>query len=208
MKPLRTIGFAVLISLILSTFLFAQDTGSVKGKVRAEDGDTISGAKVTARQNGKNLKSTQSDSGGKFRLRGLAPGRYNLLFEKEGFSPGVLYNVLVKGKKTNNLRDRLILKIDQGTLVIVEASVFNQDGFSLYGAKVLIEEVLADGKTKKVGSGYSSRDGDVVFRFNEKPTTYRITASAKGVKASKEVVVNEAAIYRTAITLNLPRKSK
>ncbi len=206
MKVLRRISLFLLFSLILSAVVFAQETGSIKGKVRNEDGDKIAGAKITVRLDGKDLKSTVADSKGEFRISDLNPGRYNLLFEKNGFSSGVLYNVEVRSKKTNNLKDRLILTVDQGTLTIIEASVFNQNGFSLPGAKVEIEEVFSDGKTKKLGSGYSSRDGDVVFRFEQKPTKYRITASVKDISVTKEIDVYEAAIYRTAMTLDLSKE--
>ncbi|MGI8544597.1 MAG: carboxypeptidase-like regulatory domain-containing protein [Aridibacter sp.] len=207
MKVLQKISFALLFCFVFSAFAVAQETGSVKGKVHTEDGDKIVGAKISVRLDGEDLKSTTSDLKGEFRLSDLTPGRYNLVFEKKGFSSGVLYNVEIRSKKTNNLKDRLILSIDRGTLIIVEASIFNHNGISIYGAKVQIEEVYSDGKTKKVGSGYSSRDGDIIFRFKERPTKYRVTASVKDITANKEIEVNEAAIYRTAITLDLSKNS-
>lgn len=208
MKVFQKISFLFIFSVLFFfcvSPVFAQETGSVKGKVRTESGDSIAGAKITVRLDGRDLKTATSDRKGEFRISELPPGSYNLLFEKTGFSSGVLYNVEIRKKKTNNLRDRLILKIDEGTLVIVEASVFNQNGFSLPGAKIEIEEILASGKTRRVGSGYSSRDGDAVFRFEEKPAKFRVTASVKDVSATKEIEVNEAAIYRTAITLDLSK---
>ncbi len=196
--------FSLLVLLVLfSTVFAAAQTGSVIGKVRNTKGKSLEGVTVDARQDGKSIKTTETDSKGKFQISGLEPGRYTLVFDKAGFSTGILTNVEIRPKGKNNLEDRLVMKTDQGTQVIVEASVFNQNGFALYGAKVLIEEVLSDGTTKKMGSGYSSQDGDIIFRFPEKATTYRITASVKGISASKDVEVNEAAIYRAAITLDL-----
>ena len=204
MKLFRQISLFILI-LTFAGIAAAQDTGSVKGKVRSEDGDGIPQATIIARRDGKDVKSTETDGKGKFKMSGLIPGQYNLVFEKNGYSTGVLYNVEIRRKKTNDLGDRLILTVDQGTLTIVEANVFNQNGFSLYGAKVVIEEILSDGTTKKVASGVSSRDGGAIFRFPEKPAIYRVTASVKDVSVSKEIEVNEAAIYRTAITLDLSK---
>lgn len=183
----------------------AQCRDCIVGKVKNEKGKSMEAVTVTVRQDGKDLKSVETDSKGKFQLTDLAPGLYNLVFEKAGYSTGILKNVEVRRDKRNNLDDRLVMKVDRGTLVIVEASVFNQNGFSLQGAKVVIEEVLSDGTTKKLDSGYSSRDGDIIFRFPEKATTYRVTASVKGLSAAKDVEVNEAAIYRTSITLDLSR---
>lgn len=193
------------ITLALLAFAFvavAQDTGNIKGKVRTKDGKGIADATITARKDGKNVASAKTNRKGDFRLSDLATGTYNIVFEKGGYSAGVLYDVIVKRKKTNNLGSRLILRIDEGTLVLLEASVFTPSGMSLYGAKVVVEVVNEDGSTKKVGSGYTSRDGDILFRFPVGDTEYLITASARKAKASKTVEVNEAAIYRTAITLD------
>ncbi|NNE64998.1 MAG: carboxypeptidase regulatory-like domain-containing protein [Pyrinomonadaceae bacterium] len=193
----------VLILLTFSVTAFGQGTGSVKGKVRTKKGEGISEVTVTARLDGENIKSIKTGKGGKFKLSGLQPGKYNLVFEKPGYSGGVLYDVLVKRKKTNNLGGRLVLTVDQGTLVLIEASVFNENGFSVYGAKVVVEVINDDGSAKKVETGYTSRDGEVLFRFPVGAKKYRLTASGKKASATKVVEVFEAAIYRTALTLEL-----
>ncbi len=204
MNVVKKISFILFLFLFSSVFAFGQ-TGSLFGKVRDNKGKSLEGVTVDARKDGDSIKTTETDRKGKFQISGLEPGRYTLVFDKEGFSTGALTNVEVRSNKKNNLQDRLIMKVDQGTLIIVEASVFNQNGFALQGAKVVIEEVLSDGSTKKVGSGTSSRDGDVIFRFKEKPTTYRVIASVKGISETKDVEVNEAALYRTSIILDMTK---
>lgn len=201
-----TAVFSVLVSILfLALIAPAQDTGSIKGKVRTQKGKGIPNVTITIRQDGKNLRSIKTDEDGKFRTSGLRTGLYNVVFEKEGFSGGVLYDVEVRRKKTNNLGDRLVLSVDEGTLVIIEASVFNENGFVLPGAKIKVEEVFPDGRLQEVAEGYSSRDGDVIFRFREKETKYRITAKLRDVSAHKDIEVGSAAIYRTAITLDLSK---
>jgi predicted outer membrane repeat protein len=86
---------------------------------------------------------------------------------------------------------------------IYNANLFNQFGGSIYGAKVEIERI-SGGSPKNVGSSYTSESGEFVFRFPEKADRFRITATAKGVSASKEIEVGGAAVYRLAITLELP----
>lgn len=184
----------------------AQNTGGVKGKIRTADGDGISGALVTARQDGDDIKSTKADNKGNFVLEGLKPGKYNFVFSRTGFSSGLKADFEVEAGKIKDLGDNLYLRVDRGTQVIINGSVFNQDGFAIYGAKIKIERVSGDGKTKKIGSGYTSRSGEFTFRFPESTTKFRITASAKGVEESKEVEVEGAAIYRLAITLNLKKE--
>ena len=186
-------------------FAFAQETGGVKGKVRTTKGDGISGVQIIARQKGEDIKSASSDSDGKFVLSGLKPGLYNLVFNKNGYSSGVRYNVEVEKKKINDLGERLTLSIDQGTLILVKGSVFDQNGRSVYGAKVEIEKISSDGSTRKIGSGLTSQSGEFTFRQPDQAAKFRVIASMKGVSASKEISVDSAGIYRLAITLNLEK---
>lgn len=203
MKFLKNSVLFVFLLAFSSLFVFAQNTGSAKGKVRTARGDAISGATVTAKQEGNDIKSVKTDTKGNFELSGLKPGLYNFVFEKTGYATGVKYNVEIKKDKEVNLGDRLILTVDKGTQVIINGSVYNQAGFGIYGAKIEIEKILEDGQTRKVSSGYSSEFGEFNFRFPEGAARYRITASAKGASASKEVEVSTAAIYRVAITLKV-----
>ena len=202
----------VLVILLLAVSVsvaLGQETGGVKGKVRTTKGEGIAGVSVTARQNSEDVKSATSDNKGNFELEGLKAGLYNIVFSKNGYSSGLMYNVEVKQKKTNNLGDRLVLTIDQGTQVIIKGTVFDQDGRSVAGAKVEIEKILSDGSTKKIGSGFTSYGGaptargEFTFKFSEGAAKFRVTASAGGASASKEVEVSNAAIYRLAITLNM-----
>ncbi len=180
---------------------FAQNNGGVKGKVRNAKGDGIGSATITVRQDGKDVKSTNSDGKGNFELAGLKSGIYNLVIDKKGYSAGLLSNVEVKDNNIRDLSERLVLSVDQGTQIIIKGSVFDPGGRSIGGAKIEIEKVSSDGSTKKVGSGNASYSGEFTFKFPEGAAKFRITASAKGVKESKEVEVDGAAIYRLAITL-------
>jgi len=205
MKNFRSFFLLILLLAFSSIFVAAQETGGVKGKVRTTKGGGIAGVSITARLNGIDVKSIKSDDKGSFILDGLKSGVYNIVFDKNGYNSGVKYNVEVKKDKVSNLGDRLILSTDLGTQVIVKGSVFDQNGRSIYGAKIEIQKVNSDGSTRKIGSGYTSESGDFTFKFNEGTAKFRITASAKGASASKEVEVDSAAIYRTAITLNLSK---
>ncbi len=193
----------VVVFAFASVIAFAQDTGGIRGKVRTTDGDGISGATVTARQNGEDVKSVTSDGKGKFVLENLKEGIYNVVFTKNGFSSGLKYDVEIKKGKVNDLGDRLILTVDQGTQVIIKGSVFDEGGRSVPGAEVKIERVSANGLVQKIGSIYTSISGEFTFRQPEGAAKFRVTASTKSASASKEVEVSSAAIYRLAITLKL-----
>lgn len=200
---MRNLIALVFVLAFSGVFVAAQDLGGVKGKVRTTKGDGISGVEIIARQKGEDLKSATSDSGGKFVLDGLKPGLYNIVFSKNGYSSGVMYNVEVRKKKTSDLGDRLILTVDQGTLILIKGSVFDQNGRSVYGAKVEIEKISGDGAKRRIGSGVTSQSGEFTFRQPDQPAKFRVTASLKGASASKEITVDSAGIYRLAITLEL-----
>lgn len=197
-KLFRTAAFLLLVAVCLLPAVFAQ--GGVKGKVRTASGKGIPDATVTARQDGKDIRSAKADSKGEFTLTGLSKGKYNIVFEADGFSGGLMSNVEVKDG-IRNLGDRLILSADQGSLVLIRGSVFFKEGRSVTGAKVDLELVNSDGSTKNVGSTYSNTSGEFAFRRPKGAAKLRVTAKLKGVTGSKEIEVDDAAIYRLAITL-------
>jgi hypothetical protein len=202
-----TLSFAFMAFGLVSV-ASAQETGGMKGKVRTASGNGIPNATVSARQNGVDLKTVTADNKGDFVMNGLAPGRYNVLFDAKGYSSGVLYNVEVKKKKVSDLGDRLMLTVDRGTLLIIEGSVFYKEGTSITGAKVECEEILSDGSTKKLGSTYTGADGEFRFKMREGPSKLRFKATLKGTTSTKDLVVDQAAVYRLAITLDLSRTEK
>lgn len=207
-------NFLLLIALfaVFCAAAFAQNTGGVKGKVRTSRNEIIEKASVTARQDGKDIKTVLTDSKGEFVLEGLAEGDYNFTFSKNGYASGIKYNVEVKKNKIRNLGDRLILNVDQGTQVIIRGIVFDEQGRSVRGANIEIEKKQSDGSFKKVAATTSSygveplATGEFVFRFPEGGAEYRVTATAKNVSGSKEISVNTAAVYRLALTLKVQQQ--
>ena len=198
----------VLSFLALTALAISAQTGGVKGKVRNMKGSAIEGATVTARLKGEDVKSVKSDSKGNFQLTGLEPGVYNFAFEKSGYGAGVKYNVEVKSGSVTSLGDNLALVQDQGSLVILNASVFNQDGRSITGARVEVAKIYDDGSTKKIATGFTNVSGEFGLRQPDASGKFRLTAFFKGVSASKEITVDSAGRYSTAITLNLPKEEE
>lgn len=190
---------------ISASAAFAQS--GIKGKVKNSRGDGIPGATVTIRRDGKDLRSVKSDNKGSFTMTGLSSGTYNVVFEATGYSPGVLYNVEV-GDKIRDLGGRLILTADQGNQVVIRGSVFFREGTSVTGAKIELREVTADGVSRVLATANSTVSGDFTFRRPVSTTKYRVTATFKGVSGSKELEVDNPAIYRTAITLDISRSDR
>lgn len=200
---MKKISFIISIALILSISVFAQEKGGVKGRIRNMQGNILADVKVAVKQDDKDILTTSTDKRGEFQINGLKAGKYSFVFTKTGFVQGTLNNVDIKKDKIRDLGDKLALDIDQGTLVIIEGSVFNEDGRSIYGALIDIASINSDGSTKKIKTISSSESGQFTFRFREGSNTFRITAAAKGKSVSKDITVDSAAIYRLALTLSL-----
>ncbi|MFT3744953.1 MAG: carboxypeptidase-like regulatory domain-containing protein [Pyrinomonadaceae bacterium] len=204
-------SFAVSCCLLLATgFLLltsvsAQNTGGAKGKVRNLKDEGIPNATISARQKGVDLKSVKTDAKGDFVLDGLEPGTYNLAFEARGYAAAVQYNVEIKKGKIRDLGDRLILMVDRGSRVIVKGSVFFKDGFIAAGAKVVVERLNGDGSVRKLGEVASNYEGEFTFSQPEGTAKLRLTAILKDGKAVKDIEVDSAMVYRTALNLNIDR---
>jgi len=106
------------------------------------------------------------------------------------------------------LGDRLILSLDRGNFVFVQGSVFFKEGSSVTGAKIQLEQINADGSTKSIASSFSNSSGEFSFRRPPGNAKYRVTAKLKGISASKDVDIEEAAIYRVALTLDMSRNDR
>lgn len=199
---------APVLFLVLAASASGLAQTGVKGKVRSNRGDGIPNATVTARQNGKDIRTVTSDRKGDFVLTGLDEGSYNIVFDASGFGTGVLYNVEVKKGIVRDLGPRLFLAVDRGSQIFVRGSVFYREGTSITGAKVELHEVYGDGTTRRIATVYTNVSGDFSFQRPHKSAKYRIIATFKEVTGSKDVEVDNAGIYRTAITLDIPRTEK
>ncbi len=198
---MKKVTLLAVLLVISSLSAFAQ-SGGLKGKVRNPKDQALPNITVTVRKDGKDLKSTTTDGKGRFEIRGLSAGTYNLVFEGKGYSAGLLSNVEVKDK-VRDLPDRLILTIDKGSQTIIIGSVFNQDGRSVTAAQITLERINGDGSTKKLGEAYTTVSGEFAFRQPEGAARYRINAKYKNAAGSKEIEVDSPAIYRLAITLKI-----
>jgi len=207
MHRLRRFNFISL--LVLSAFcvvpcVLAQ-AGGIKGKVKNLNGDGIAGATVTARLNGQDIRSSTSDKKGQFVIENLEAGLYNIVVDATGYGSGVKYGVEVVKGKIRDLGDRLILTTDRGSFVIIDGSVFFKNGTRLAGASVKVERVNPDGSTRKLASLFSNGEGDFAFRQRPGVAKLRITASYNGKAATKDVEVDNAALYHVALTIDAER---
>lgn len=212
MNRFRITGLCVLLSLLAfgvnaaaASSAAAQKnktTGSIKGKVKTESGDSAEGVRVTARQGEREVATASTDRKGQFEINGLASGRYDITFRKQGLSVAEVKDFEIVAGKSRSLSGNLVLPIDEGSLVFVKGSVFTEDGRSIRGARVELARVESDGRVKKIDGRVSNESGSFSFRLPVETARYRVTARMDGMTAvSKDVEVEGAAVYRVALAL-------
>lgn len=208
MNRYRTISAALFI-IVLAAAVAAQDktTGSIKGKVRVETGKPSEIA-VIVRQGEREVTQSVTNAKGEFMVSSLQPGIYSVTFRKPGLSVGTIKNVEVRAGKVRSLSDRLVLTIDEGSIAFLRGSVFDPNGRSVARARVELVRVEADGSLKKIGEPrLTTETGQFVFRLPPDKARYRVTVKIEGAQdATKEVEIDDAVVYRVALTLEPVQK--
>jgi hypothetical protein len=203
MSKLRIIN-AIFLGSVLAFGVAAQKsktTGSIKGKVKTESG-SADGISVTARQGEREVATTATDRKGQFEIAGLAAGRYSLMFRRTGLSVAEIKDFEVVAGKSRSLKGDLLLPIDEGSLIFVKGSVFDEAGHVLRGAQVESARIDPDGRSKRIDGRVSTSTGSFSFRLPVETARYRVTAKMDGrAAASKDVEVEGAAVYRVALSL-------
>lgn len=201
MRLMKT-TFGTLLLLILSVACLAQDksTGSIKGKVRVEQGSP-SGVAVILLAGDREVTRAATDKRGEFTIAHVAPGVYGVKFRKPGLSVGSIDGLEVKAGKTRALHD-LILGIDDGSIAFLRGSVFTESGRSVPGVRVELYRILAENSVQKIDARVTGETGEFVFRLSPEKAKYRVTLKAEGAQPiSKDVEIDSAAVYRVSLTL-------
>ena len=199
-SSIRIMSAATLL-LLLAFICSGQDkTGAIKGKVRVEKGSPA-GAAVILRQGDHEVTRTTTDKKGDFLIARIAPGIYGLTVRKPGLAVGSIENLEVKPGKTRTLGDRLILSVDEGSIVFIRGSVFSAGGRSVPGVRVELARIIDEQSTEKLDARVTGETGEFVFRLPPDTAKYRLTLKASGAQLdSKDVSVDGPAIYRVALT--------
>ncbi|HSQ24553.1 MAG TPA: carboxypeptidase-like regulatory domain-containing protein, partial [Pyrinomonadaceae bacterium] len=118
-----------------------------------------------------------------------------------GLSVGTIDDVSVKAGQTRTLGDRLYLTVDEGSIVFIRGSVFTEEGRSVPGVRVDLARIIDQNSIQKLDSRITGETGEFVFRLPPDVAKYRLTLKADGTEpASKDVAVDNAAVYRVALT--------
>jgi hypothetical protein len=206
MKTKSIFGLLLLCFMAMAASAQDKSNGGIKGKVRVETG-TPAGVAVIVRQGEREVAHSVTDKKGEFVVSRLVPGRYGITIRKPGLSIGTIEDVEVKAGKTRSIGDNLVLGIDEGSIAFIRGSVFHQNGLSAPNVRIELAKLLEDGTTKKIDGRVSNETGSFVFRLMPELGKYRVTAKVSGSEpVSKDVEIDGAAVYRVALTVNVPAK--
>lgn len=177
-------------------------TGSIKGRVRVGGDNTAADIAITVHQGEREVARLVTTAKGDFEVNNLEPGVYGLTLRKAGLQTGRMEELKVSAGKVVNLKDRLYLAVDEGSIAFLKGSVFSKAGRSLGGVRVEVVLLRADGSEKKINSAVTNSLGSFSFRLPPAPARYRVTAKASGLETtSKDVQIEGAAIHRVALEL-------
>jgi hypothetical protein len=181
-------------------------TGSAKGKLKAPNGKGIAEASVTAFLDGIEVQNVVTNEKGEFLVADLKEGIYSFVFEKTGFNSGSLKRMQILAGQVRNFGELGLRITDNRTYVILRASVLDQDGRSVQGAKVEIARI--EGNTlKTLRTLYTNDAGEIADRFPEQTTTFRLTAYfPKTSPVTEEIKIEGAGMYHKVLRLKLDKK--
>src|ERR1700681_4783473 len=164
MRLMKT-TFGTLLLLILSVACLAQEkTGSIKGRVRVEQGSP-GGVAVILLAGDREVTRAATDKKGEFTIAHVPPGVYGVKFRKPGLSVGSIDGLEVRPGKTRALHD-LILGIDEGSIAFLRGSVFTESGRSVPGVRVELFRILAENSLQKIDARVTGETGEFVFRLS------------------------------------------
>jgi hypothetical protein len=113
----RIVAGAALLLLAVAGTAFAQlQTGNLYGTVVDDQGAALAGVKVTLTGVGASKIQVTNDQG-QFRFLGLAPGRYTLKAEKEGFLTQDYPNIAINVGRNTTIEVTLSAAVEDGITV-------------------------------------------------------------------------------------------
>ncbi len=115
---------SVMLLLLFSAWpAAAQETGSLAGRIAADDGMALFGASIVVGGDAiDELRGTTSDGEGAFRVDGLPPGEYDVTASFLGYESVTMAAVAVRGGETTRLDIGLAATTLIGQQVVVSAS--------------------------------------------------------------------------------------
>lgn len=128
MKKSTFVFFILGMFFLLSIYIFAVETGEIKGSIQDEQGEMIPGIEITADSSSlQGIRTVISLKKGNFHFPLLPVGKYNLTFKLAGFSTYIQKDVVVHLGKVTNLRIKMELsKLSEEVTVYAAAPLIDK----------------------------------------------------------------------------------
>jgi carboxypeptidase family protein len=133
MVALRAFRSLLLLCLVfIVPFAFAQQTGSISGKVTATDGSVLPGVTVEARSNVMpQPRTTVSGDDGVYRLPSLVPGTYTLTFTLAGLETSTRRVVVLLSQDVTVDAKLGVAGVSENITVTAEASLVSKESTAI-----------------------------------------------------------------------------
>lgn len=151
-KIMKTL--TLLAGLLLSLGMAAQSHGEIFGKIIDENNNPVAGVIVRAENNGI-VVGAATDERGIYRINGVEPGTYTVIYDLIGYSQLQVANVEVKSDQIRKLSDYTLAKASYGTggpvIIRAEKSLIDINGGTAIslGASELKNNAAANGGSLK-----------------------------------------------------------
>jgi hypothetical protein len=182
-KIMKTL--TLLAGLLLSLGMAAQSHGEIFGKIIDENNNPVAGVIVRAENNGI-VVGAATDERGIYRINGVEPGTYTVIYDLIGYSQLQVANVEVKSDQIRKLSDytlatasygtggpviiraeKPLIDINGGTAISLGASELKNNAAANGGSlKAILTSMSSDIKTSDRGEELyfrGSRSGSVVY---------------------------------------------
>jgi hypothetical protein len=125
----RTVQLLFLAALLLTTPLaFAQQTGSIRGRVTTTDGQELPGVTVEARSNAlPQPRTTVTETNGEYRLPALQPGAYTVTFTLSGMQDVTRRAQVLLGQETPIDVKLGVASLSENITVTAETTLVNTE---------------------------------------------------------------------------------
>ena len=128
MKKTTFVFFVLGMSFLLSIYIFAVETGEIKGSIQDEQGEMIPGIEITAKSPSlQGTRTVLSLKNGNFHFPLLPVGKYTLTFKLAGFSTYIQKDVFVHLGRVANLSIKMELsKLSEEVTVTADAPLIDK----------------------------------------------------------------------------------
>ncbi len=198
--------------------------GSVAGVIINQYGEAMQYVRVTVKKHGKCVNSAMTDKNGEYRIDGIIPSVYTLVFSSREIENVKIENVKIEmGKQTilnqdvelNKELTSKIVKISGTGKSGVSGVVSNRKGEPLHGAIILVylgNSLVANAMTNEVGKYYVTGLEEGIYTIKFKRMGYReAEINDVKIKDNESIELNAelgfATIKTSAITVT-DRKPK